>query len=119
MSCEVINGKRTYLIGANTLEDLPDLKDTLKKFRYQHNIVLGDLNNNIQNQNPRSQQVAELLMEFGLADFRHHIDRAGDSNIRNVVSEAGQKIFVRKVGRRRRGGKKGRDEGYRELRPAG
>ena len=35
--------------------------------------MLGDLNANIvQYQNPRSQQVADLLMEFGLVDLLHH-----------------------------------------------
>ena len=32
-------------------------------------IVLGDLNDDIQDQNPRRQQVGELLMEFGLVDL--------------------------------------------------
>ena len=38
--------------------------------------MLGDLNANIgQNQNPCSHLVADLLMEFGLADLLHHFQR--------------------------------------------
>ena len=72
--------------------------------------MLGDLNADIQAQNPFSQQVADLLMEFGLVDFRQNINSAGGGgyNIGNVVSEAGWKIVGRKMKGRLHGGNKGR-----------
>ena len=42
-------------------------------FQYQYPIVLGGFNDDIlQTQNPHSQHVADLLMEFGLVDLFHH-----------------------------------------------
>ena len=81
VSCEVIaGGKRTPLIGMylppSTLDHLLDLEETLKQFRYQYLIVLGDLNANIiQSHNLRSHQVADLLMEFGLMNLLHRFPK--------------------------------------------
>ena len=78
VSCEVItNGKRTLLIFTLlphfTQENVRAFEDSLTCFWYQYSIVLGDLNTNIlQAQNPHIQQVAELLMDFGLMDLLHH-----------------------------------------------
>ena len=83
VSCEVItdtNVKRTPIIGSclppPTLEHLPDLEDSLKPFRYQYTIVLGDLSADIgQAYNPRSHQVADFLMDFGLINLIHHFQQ--------------------------------------------
>ena len=78
VSYKVVTGrKRTLLIGAYlphyNLEIFPDLEEALKRFRDQDLIVLGDPNVEIgQAQNFHSQQVADLLMEFGLMDLLHH-----------------------------------------------
>ena len=78
VSCEVIgSGNRTPLIGAylppSTLGHLPNLEEDLIRFWDQDPIVLGYLNADIrQAQNPRSHQVDDLLMEFGLVDILHH-----------------------------------------------
>ena len=75
--CEVFaSGKRTPLIGAYlllpTLENLPDLEEVLTRFREQYPIVLGDLISNIdQDHNPRSHQVADIMMDFGLVELLH------------------------------------------------
>ena len=97
------------------LEDLLDLTMALPHFRDQNTIVLGDLNADIQAQNPRSQKVAELLIQFGLVDFQQHLDSSdgGGSDVEKLVSEAGQKIVGRKVGGRRHGRNKGREKVYR------
>ena len=63
----VTNGKRTPTVGTylptSTLEHLPNLEESLTRFRYQDFIVLGDLSADIgQSQNPRRQQVDDLLM---------------------------------------------------------
>ena len=56
--CEVITDKKTPLTGTylppSTLEHLTDLEEALTHFQNQEPIVLGDLNTNIQSQNPRS-----------------------------------------------------------------
>ena len=81
VSCEVVSSsKQTPIVGAylppSTLEHLPDLEDSLTRFRYQDIIVLGELNSSIgQAQNPRSQHVADLLMDFGMADLLHHFQQ--------------------------------------------
>ena len=78
VSCEVLTGiKRTLILGTylppSNLFHLPDLEEALERFRYQDPIALGYLNADIrQAQNPRSHQVADLLMEFGLAELLHH-----------------------------------------------
>ena len=75
------------------MDHLPDLAEYLNHLQDQNPIVLGDLNADIQSQKSRSQQVADLLMEFGLVDHRHHLGSAGGSNIVNVVSDAAWNIF--------------------------
>ena len=55
--------------------------------------MLGDLNANIQSQNPRSQKVAEIFMEFGLVELRHHLGRSDGSDTVNVVSDSECHIF--------------------------
>ena len=78
VTCDVItSGKWNILIGAylpsSTLEHLPDLEEALARFRDQGPIVLGDLKADIsQYQNPYIQEVADLLMEFGMLDLHHH-----------------------------------------------
>ena len=75
--CKVISGsKRNPLIGAylpsSTLEHLPDLEEALTQFLVQDLILLGNLNSiSDQAQNLRSQQVADLLIDFGLVDLLH------------------------------------------------
>ena len=73
----VTDRKRTPTISAylltSTVEHLPELGEALTHLRHQYPIVLGDLRANIdQSQNPRKQQVADLLMEFVLMDLLHH-----------------------------------------------
>ena len=79
VSYEVVStGKRTPLVGSyappSTLEHLPDIEEDLSRFRYQYPIVLGDLNTYIgQAQNPRSQQFADMLMDFSLVELIRHL----------------------------------------------
>ena len=125
--CRVVTGKQTLLIGAypptSTLEHLPDLAEALTHFRDQNIIVLGDLNTDTQSYNPLSQQVAELLMEFGLVDLQHHIISSGCSDTGNVVADAEREIVGEKMGRHlwekgtllRHGANKGREEASRAL----
>ena len=70
--------------------------DSLTRFRDQKPIVLGDLNADIQAQNPRSNQVADLLMEFGMVVLYHHLVNEG-SDTCNVVSDAAQQIVAEKM----------------------
>ena len=57
----------------STLDNLPDLEENLARIWDQYPIVLGYLDAIIgQYQNPHIQQVADLLMEFGLVDLLHH-----------------------------------------------
>ena len=80
--CEVITGgKRTPLINVylhtSTLEHLTYLEEDLISFRYHEPILLGDLNVGSQSQNPRSQQVADLLMKFCMVDLLLYLGSAG------------------------------------------
>ena len=68
------------------MEDPPGLAEDLAHLWDQNHKVVGDLNINIQAHNPHSQKGAELLMEFGLVDSRHHLDSAGGSDTGNVIS---------------------------------
>ena len=77
----VTDGKWTPIIGSylptSTLEHLPELEEALIRFRYHDPILLGDLKADIhQAENPCIQQVADLLMEFGmmnrLLNFQQH-----------------------------------------------
>ena len=70
----------------STLYHLLDLEEALTHFRDQNTIVLGDLNANIQSQNPHSNQVTDILMDLGLVDLRQHLGNAGGSDTCNVVS---------------------------------
>ena len=78
VSCEVVtSGKRTTLIGAyipnSTLDHLQDLEEALTRFRDHYPIVLEELNVNIvQSHNLHIQQVADLLMDFGLVEILLH-----------------------------------------------
>ena len=91
VSCEVVIGKRTLLIGTylppSTLDHLPDLAEDLPRFRDHDTNMSGGLNYDIQAQNPRSQQVADLLIEFWLVDLHHHLISTGSSDTCNVVSD--------------------------------
>ena len=50
------------------------MEKALKLFRYQDNILLGELSTDIGiSQNPRSQNVADLMIEFRLMDLPHHL----------------------------------------------
>ena len=79
--CEVFNvtdRKRKPVIGAylppSTLEHLPDLEESLTSFREHYPIVLGDISANFfQSHNPRSHQVADLLMKFRMIDLFLHL----------------------------------------------
>ena len=49
-----------------------DLEEAMARFQGQDPILLVDLNVDLDEaQNPRSQPIADLLMEFGLIDFIH------------------------------------------------
>ena len=78
VSCEVVTGsKLTPFIGTyltpSTLDHLLDLEESLSHLRDYYSIVLRELNYKIgPAQNPRSQQVDDLLMEFGLVDLLCH-----------------------------------------------
>ena len=92
-SCKIITGKNTPFIGAYppplfTVEHLPDLVEALTHFQDQEPILLWNLNDNIQAQNHRSQQVFEVIMGFGLEDLQHHLVSAGGSDTSNVVSDS-------------------------------
>ena len=76
------------------MEHIPDLADALTCLRDQEIIVLGDINTNIQAQNPCSQQVAKMLTEFRLVDLQHHLGSDGGSNTGNVVSYAARQIVA-------------------------
>ena len=79
--CDIVGGgKRTPLISAyllpSILEKLTDLEEALTRFWDQDTIVLGDINSDIcQAQNPHSQQVMDLMMEFGMVDLLHHLQQ--------------------------------------------
>ena len=73
----VTSGKWTLIIGEYlqifTLDHLPALEEALTRLWDQDPIMLGYLNAYIgQYKDPRSQQFADLLMEFGLVDLIHH-----------------------------------------------
>ena len=76
VSCEIVTRLTwTPLAGAylppSTLEHLPDLEEALQRFRGP--IVLGDLNVELDEaRSLQSQQVADLLAEYGLIDLVHH-----------------------------------------------
>ena len=78
VSCEVISGGKwnpliVVYLPTSTLEHLLDLEEALKNFRDEDAIVLENLKANIgQDQNLRSQYVADLIMEFGLVDLIHN-----------------------------------------------
>ena len=77
VSCKIFgDSKGTPLIGTylppSTLENLLDLEEAMTWFEYQDPIVLWDLNaDTVQAQNPRIQQVTNMLMKFGLVDLLH------------------------------------------------
>ena len=77
VSCEVVTDKRTLLIGRylppSTLFHLTDLEEAFTRFCDQDPIVIWDLNIYIQSHNPLSQQVAGILMKFGMVDLCHHL----------------------------------------------
>ena len=81
--------------------------------------MLGDLNDDIQSQNPHSEQFLELLKEFGLVDFQNHLDRSDGSDTGNVVSEEGHHIVVRNTGIKIHGRNNGQEEFYGALLPTG
>ena len=101
VSCEVINIKRTPPISIYlppyTLEHLLYLVEDPIRLWDQEPILLGDFNADIQSKNTHSQQVSELLMEFGLVDLHHHLVSTGVSGTCNVVSDATRHIFVDKM----------------------
>ena len=72
----VTDQKWSQIIGAyllpSTLELVLYLEEALTRFRYQDTTVVGYLSANIRKvQNPCSQQVADLLMEFRLMELLH------------------------------------------------
>ena len=77
-SCNIFAGGHfTSLIGAyllpSILYHLPDLKEDLTRFQDQDPIVLRyHYANIVQDHNPCSQQVADLMMEYGLVDIFHN-----------------------------------------------
>ena len=88
VSCEIVTGlTRTPLVGVClpplTLEHLTYLEEALQRFRDP--IFLGDLNVNLDEaRSPRSQQVADLLTEYGLIDLvLHFCQRRRFRNLKN------------------------------------
>ena len=79
------------------MENLTDLEESLKHFRYQEPILLGDLSAEIQSQNPRSHQVADIMMEFGLLDLCHHPGIMSAPTHENMVSYAARQIVAGKM----------------------
>ena len=76
----VTNRKWSPIISAylphSTIEHLLDLEEALSRFQDHIPIVLGDLSADIgQSQNPRIQEVADLLMEFGIMDLLPHFQQ--------------------------------------------
>ena len=78
VSCEVVSVRhhtpliRSYL-ALSKLENLLDLEEALDIFLGKDPIVLRDLNAVIERmQNPRIQQVIDLLASFGLVDLLSH-----------------------------------------------
>ena len=50
-----------------------DWEEAMTRFRYQDAILFGEPDENIgQSQNPQIQQVADILMEFGMVELLHH-----------------------------------------------
>ena len=80
-----------------TLEHLPDLEGALTRFRDQEPILLGELNVEIQSQNPRSHQVADIMMEFRLVDLCHHPGMMSAPTHENMVSYAARQIVAGKM----------------------
>ena len=82
-SCEVVtitNGKLTPIIGAylppSILDQLLDFEEALIRFWDHYPIVLDELSANIgQSQNPRSQQLTDLLIEFGTMELFFHFQQ--------------------------------------------
>ena len=73
----IADGKRTPIIGSylppSTLGHLPDLEEARTRFWDQDPIVIGNLSADIvKSQNSRSQQVADLLMEFSMMELLLH-----------------------------------------------
>ena len=81
VSCKVITEVQCNLIiGAYllpyTLEHLLELEEALACFQDQYPIVIGYLSANIgKPQNPRSQQIADLITKSGLMDLLHHFQQ--------------------------------------------
>ena len=98
--CEIVAGeKRTPLTGnylmPSTLEHFLDLEEALTQLWYQDAIVIGDLNTATgKSQNLRSQQVADLLMEFWLVGLLHHFRQPPHEEL---VAGATNKIVESKV----------------------
>ena len=58
------------------LDHRPNPEEALGSFRGQYPIMLGYLNVELyEDQNPRIQLVSNLLTEFGLIDFMHHLQK--------------------------------------------
>ena len=76
VSCEIVNRlTRTPIVGAYlptlTLEDLSDLEEAMQRFRDP--IFLGDLNVDLEKyRSMQSQQMSDLLAEYGLIDLVRH-----------------------------------------------
>ena len=71
------------------------MEESLACFRDQYTIVIGDLNAYIGHaQNPLSQQVADLLMGFGLLDLFWHFHQHLRFRHLNTWSQVRQGIFL-------------------------
>ena len=68
--------------------------EALTHFQDQYPIVLGDLNSDIQAQNPSNQQVVDILVEFRLVYIQHHLGSSGGTDTCNMVSDAAGKIIA-------------------------
>ena len=71
--------------------------EALAHFREQETIVLGDLNTAIEDQNLISQNIAELLMEFGLVALQNHLGSAGGYDTCNVGPDAARQIVAEQM----------------------
>ena len=66
---------RAYL-PLSTLDHLPYLEESLNRLLWRESIVIGDLSADIGRlKNPRSQQMADSLVSFGLVNLIRHFSQ--------------------------------------------
>ena len=72
------------------------MEESLTRFQYQYPIVRGEFSANIVKfQNPRSQYVSDLLMEFGMMDILPHFRQSCQYCHLNMYNRVRQGIMMR------------------------